>query len=47
MGDAYEESLRVRRKASREVDVVEWAMLLAFFLVGLTALIGRLQQMFS
>jgi hypothetical protein len=46
MGDAYD-AVRKDRKAPREVDVVEWAMLLAFVLVGLTALIGTLHQLLS
>ena len=47
MSDGFEKSVRGRRKEPREVDVVEGALLLAFFLVGLTALVGKLHQMLS
>ena len=42
----YNPSSARRRRRKREIDVVECALLLAFFLVGLTALIGKLHQMF-
>lgn len=42
MGDGYERLARKGKKAPRDVDLVEWAMLLALFLVGLTALAGKI-----
>ena len=45
MGDRYKELAAKRARTWRDVDVVEFALLLAFFLVGLTALIGKVHQM--
>ena len=47
MGHVYKDSVEKRRSAWRDVDVVEWAMLLAFFLVGVTALLGKIHQMMN
>lgn len=40
----YKDTPVKRPGAWREVDVVEWAMLLAIFRVGVTALIGKVHR---
>ena len=47
MGDVYKELPAKRAGSWRDVDVVECALLLAFFAVGVTALIGKIDQMLS
>jgi hypothetical protein len=45
MGNVYRDPPAKVPPGPRGVDLIEGAMLLAFFLVALTALIGKLHQM--
>ena len=45
MEDATHDPAGECARQAREVDLVEWAMLAAFFLIGLTALIGELDEL--